>query len=222
MIFAFAASTDQPIDESTVMKYEALLSLSDQVKISRFHLWQDARLTLLGRCLLIKGLTQFGFSTDKIRQLEFSRFKKPFLRDAPNFNISHSGKYVVCVISDNEIGVDIEEIKTLDIDDFKDHWTEDEWSRIVGSSKSLEQFYRYWTRKEAIIKADGRGMMIPLNKISVVEADFTLDATRWFYTDIEIAPNYCCSIASLEKPDREIAVQFVDFANTNLFSYERT
>jgi 4'-phosphopantetheinyl transferase len=42
---------------------------------------------------------------------------KPFLPDYPNiyFNMSHSGKYSVCAFSQNECGVDIQEIYPVNI-----------------------------------------------------------------------------------------------------------
>jgi len=222
MISASITSIKQPLEVETINRWQAFLSVSDQIKINRFSRWQDAQLTLLGRCLLMDAFIQLGFSPDLIKELKFSEFKKPFLQNGLKFNISHSGKYVICVVSDEEVGVDIEEIKAVNIHDFKNQWIEEEWLSIVNGSNVLEQFYRGWTRKEAIIKADGRGMMIALDEVRVLPSEFMLGSTKWFYTDVEIDDEYSCSVASKNKPNAKIALRKIDFSNHNLLFYERS
>ena len=94
---------------------------------------------------------------------------KPYLEGAPFcFNLSHSGDYVVCALSDREVGVDIEKVR---------HISEGVMRRFVGNcTESDEENTRLWTRYEAIGKCLGVG--IPYGEISdayFVKEYFDLD-----------------------------------------------
>ncbi len=79
-----------------------------------------------------------------------------------DFNISHSGNRVVCILStQGRVGIDLEETGDIAIDDFQSQFTTAEWAAITGSSMPLQTFYHYWTAKESLIKADGKGLQIP-------------------------------------------------------------
>jgi 4'-phosphopantetheinyl transferase len=65
------------------------------------------------------------------------------------------------------VGIDLEEIRELAIDDFRDQFTEGEWKTIVSAREPLITFYHYWTAKECIIKADGRGLNLPLASLEI-------------------------------------------------------
>jgi 4'-phosphopantetheinyl transferase len=90
-----------------------------------------------------------------------------------HFNIAHSGRRILISLSpDGEVGVDLEVeqpgIEVLDLARFCFHPEEqahlDSQSSATGR---LHAFYRCWTRKEAIVKADGRGLSLPLESFSV-------------------------------------------------------
>lgn len=73
---------------------------------------------------------------------------KPYLNNINDiyFNISHSDKYLVIVISNKKIGVDIEKIKKYNtkINDI-----------LNIKPRNNEEFFEYWTKKEALIKLKG-------------------------------------------------------------------
>ncbi len=94
---------------------------------------------------------------------------KPYFEGAPFcFNLSHSGDYVVCALSDREVGVDIEKTRSI---------SEGVMRRFVGKcAESDEDNTRLWTRYEAIGKFLGCG--IPYREISesyVMKEYFDLD-----------------------------------------------
>ena len=76
---------------------------------------------------------------------------KPFFENGPFFNISHSGKYVLMVVSTAEIGVDIEEIKNKDMSSLVRIFNEAEAKMI----KEHSDFYYLWCAKESLIKCMG-------------------------------------------------------------------
>ena len=84
--------------------------------------------TICGRLLLLYGLFRLKegqelFLADTLteayqklkKQLVYGTHGKPALSDSfsPHFNISHSGKYAVCALSEVPCGIDIQEKKEL-------------------------------------------------------------------------------------------------------------
>ncbi|MCM1185714.1 MAG: 4'-phosphopantetheinyl transferase superfamily protein [Lachnoclostridium sp.] len=87
---------------------------------------------------------------------------KPYFRDIPLFfNLSHSGDYVICVVSEHEVGVDIQKQKTVrerQISNRFFHEREREWLAGLSEKERTEAFFRLWTRKEAYGKMTGEGI----------------------------------------------------------------
>lgn len=172
-------------------------------RINSFRNWQDAHASLLGKLLLIEGLKAFNLYLP-ITDLAVSPYGKPYIKGSPvNFNISHSGRCVACVISsETAIGLDVEEKKDVNINDFESVWNPIEWIDICNGD--LNVFYNYWTRKEAIAKADGRGLSIPLNEIHV-EGEFGFyEQKAYYFNQPDLSCAYSINIASSSITDIEV------------------
>lgn len=94
---------------------------------------------------------------------------KPFLKDYPfYFNLSHSGSYVVCACSGQEVGVDIQQYKRTDIVRLAERFfsvKEKKALKACHDRKELEQlFYQLWTRKEAYGKLTGEGIAAVIDR----------------------------------------------------------
>ena len=103
---------------------------------------------------------------------------KPYL-SVPNdhlyVNWSHSGEYVLCAVSDREIGVDIQEnqkepkpslVRRVLQPEEREHY-----ERVPAEEQRM-LFYRYWTIKESFLKATGTGFYAGLDGFLVqMEAD---------------------------------------------------
>ncbi|MCJ1978415.1 4'-phosphopantetheinyl transferase family protein [Lactococcus paracarnosus] len=81
------------------------------------------------------------------------------------FNISHSGDWVVGTFSSFEIGIDIEEVKHLNIDIAENFFSAYEYRTLLSleNTKQLDYFYDIWTLKECYLKLLGTGLSAPLN-----------------------------------------------------------
>lgn len=72
------------------------------------------------------------------------------------WSLTHKPKYVGAVISLQKTGIDIEEIRTVSSPMFQRVAGDREWR--LGESRSDMLFFRFWTAKEAVLKAEGVGM----------------------------------------------------------------
>ena len=84
------------------------------------------------------------------------------------FNLSHTDGFAVCVAGRvQQLGVDVENMsrKTSHQELAKRFFApaEYEYLRTLPPSVQREAFFRIWTLKEAYIKADGKGLSIPLD-----------------------------------------------------------
>jgi 4'-phosphopantetheinyl transferase len=70
---------------------------------------------------------------------------------------------------DAEVGIDVEEIRDVEAEVAQNHFSPAELAalEILQGEEWLRGFYRCWTRKEAILKAEGVGLNLPLNSFDV-------------------------------------------------------
>ena len=95
---------------------------------------------------------------------------KPFLDGGPDFNLSHSGELAALAISrDGPVGIDVERHRPIEEAVARHSFSPAEFATLSGLPARDWQggFYRCWTRKEAVIKADGRGLSMPLDGFDV-------------------------------------------------------
>ena len=90
------------------------------------------------------------------------------------WSVSHKPKYVAAVISNDKIGIDIEEIKPRSESLFDYVATGEEWK--LSKEKSWDTLFRYWTAKEAVLKAIGIGIsgLKTCRIISVPDGDYII------------------------------------------------
>lgn len=169
-----------------------------QDKINSYIRWEDAQLSLLGRVILFKAIEQIYKIIPHSRDIMLTEYNKPYFKDSPvQFNISHSGEIVICALCEgSQLGIDIEIISDIEINDFKWQMTENEWLTVTSSSKRMESFFDYWTQKEAVIKTHGHGLSIPLKTFEIVEGTASINEQNYFLKEIKIDEKYKCYISS--------------------------
>ena len=202
-----------PLPTDKWQDYAEQLPTVLQQRMSRFRRWQDQQAFLLGKLLLQQALYSMGYPADSLYQLQYNQYNRPFLGQSVDFNISHAGEYVICAITTKgRVGIDIELIKPINLEDFQHYLTSQEWQAIVSSPVSYEVFYNYWTIKESVIKADGRGLSIPLRDVHFEAGMVKLDEQSWFIHPITVDPRYTCHCATnwVERNMQIKKINFVD------------
>ncbi|MHA4810738.1 4'-phosphopantetheinyl transferase family protein [Flavitalea flava] len=186
-----------PFPEPLYQKYLSLLPKQLQEKNGQIKLEKDRVSNLLGKVLLLEGLKKIGMDGLYLENLKYNRYNRPYLSGNLDFNISHSGEYVLCAIGkDVKLGIDIEEIKPVSFPDFEDIMTHREWEVIGTSADQLKAFITFWTIKESVVKADNRGLFIPLREIYISENMARCYGDYWFLKVLDINSNYCACLAT--------------------------
>jgi 4'-phosphopantetheinyl transferase len=143
-----------------------------------------------------------GQPADHIRFVT-NPFGKPSVVGATEvwFNLSHADDLAVVAVSrEAEIGVDVEAIQpNFNSSEMTRCFTVAELAQMREGSASV--FFKFWTRKEAVLKAEGTGLSIGLTNIDVSRAPNELvkvetDSGRlWRVNDLEAADGYAGALA---------------------------
>ncbi len=167
------------------------LSADEYCRMMKFRFLKDKIRFGIGRYSLKLLLSTFEDSIPSFIVFEISKFGKPHLKDNPSklqFNLSHSGKYLLIGIAkEYQIGVDTEVYNntinhsTLANSVFSK--SEQEALNSLENNKQMYGFYNCWSLKESFIKAIGLGLQIPLDLFSVKldgsYAENALISTEW-------------------------------------------
>lgn len=210
------------LSDTQVESLRDLLSLDQIQRASkiRFPLDQKRFIAAHGvtREILSKYLT---LAPNSIRYV-YNKFGKPDLEEKSRseglrFNLSHSESVALLGISSGYcVGIDIERVRrdkaTENI--ARRFFSPNEVEKIISHPKDqrVAAFYRCWTRKEAYIKARGKGLSIPLNQFEVslsrgepariVNIQGNIDeAAHWSLHHLEPMEGYVAALAVEGQPE---------------------
>eukprot|EP00929_Paragymnodinium_shiwhaense_P069429 TRINITY_DN35005_c0_g1_i1.p1 TRINITY_DN35005_c0_g1~~TRINITY_DN35005_c0_g1_i1.p1 ORF type:complete len:344 (-),score=77.41 TRINITY_DN35005_c0_g1_i1:766-1797(-) len=183
--------TWNPIGDDKGAEFQFLLGLieetDDREQVMKYKFLIDKKRTLISRLLLRKAASvALGHDNYRSFRIRRTKGKKPFLQspltdeeEAPNWNVnvSHEGCWVVCA-SEPEcvVGVDVADLRRLKPNGqpidfhkvFEDQLTAAEWRVVTEAGEDLdaqyEVFSRFWSAKEAFVKARGDGLGYELGK----------------------------------------------------------
>ncbi|MHB8209248.1 4'-phosphopantetheinyl transferase family protein [Mucilaginibacter sp.] len=195
IINIYSSFFDQPLKKEKYDYYYLQLPDREKKKLDSFRRWQDVTASVIGKALLLQSLKHIGANL-RLADIKYTEFNKPFFESNLDFNIAHSNNYVVCAMATNcRIGIDIEKVKTGPITDYKAILSNSELDTIINSIAFHETFYSVWTKKEAIVKADGRGFNLQLNEVDTTCSPLILDETSWFTETVFIDTDYVLNVA---------------------------
>jgi len=199
-----------PHHEPELTRLERQLSPAEAVRAERLKSPLARNRFIAGRGMLRRILGQYLGIDPADVEIAAGEHGKPFLADSAanlRFNVSHADEILVLAVTvDVEIGVDIERI-----DAGKDIHAmarlafsrqEQEELLAMPAAQQVEAFHRCWVRKEACLKACGRGFVLPGGSFSVslrneapAEALVCCNEATWHVLDIDAPHNYCGALA---------------------------
>jgi 4'-phosphopantetheinyl transferase len=169
---------DLNVNEAVEAEIAALLSPDETARASRFVQTHDRRRFVVTRGSLRWLLGEYLGSAPATVPLASSQWGKPFLSNAGSgirFSVAHSEDLALLAFArGKEIGVDLEHLRAdLEWPELARRYfapTEIAALQAIGESERLHAFFRCWTRKEAYVKALGKGLQVPLDGFAVTIA----------------------------------------------------
>jgi 4'-phosphopantetheinyl transferase len=227
-VHVWAIDLDQlKISESDT---QLMLSESEREKMTHFR-FEKQRMRYVNSHFLFRILLGRYLGVDYYhKEFDKNHHGKPSLKngegyDTIYFNLSDSGNIWVCAFAKNcDVGVDIEWVHDLSemqaiVEDF---FSPMENRQFFSTPEHLrkETFFKFWTRKEALLKAMGVGLSFPLNQVDVLSGQcMTSEATikvkgpsgetEWILHDINLLDGFASALAFESRyPDNPLQVQY--------------
>jgi 4'-phosphopantetheinyl transferase len=183
-------STEQP--DAVVAALHGELAAAEQRRAAQFRFDRPRREFIIARALLRRLLAAAMNRQPSAVALDASEHGKPRVllpQHAPaiEFNVSHShGLAVVAMTIGAAVGVDIECVRDKpDIERLAERFfspLETQTLMQVPAADRRRAFFVCWTRKEAILKATGKGVSLPLDSFDTSfwpASEAKLLAARW-------------------------------------------
>jgi 4'-phosphopantetheinyl transferase len=199
-----------------VHQFAQYLNDEKRMRANRFHLKQDREQFSVCRGVLRIILGQYLRIEPNRIQFSYGPHGKPYLEETVGdstlrFNLGHSNDIALYAFTRcREIGVDIEYLRALpDADQVANRFfSADENAALhaLPASQRRQAFFNCWTRKEAYIKAIGKGLAQPLDQFEVSLAPTDpvnllhvegapKEASRWSLNALTPAPGYVAALA---------------------------
>jgi 4'-phosphopantetheinyl transferase len=199
-----------PQHTSELARLGGLLAPSETERAGSLKSELAMRSYIAGRGVLREILGGYlGVDAKKV-QLATGEHGKPFLMDVKEnlcFNLSHSeDNFLLAVSVNREVGIDIERIVSgKSLGDMArlvfSRDEQDQLSRLSSPHREVA-FCRCWVRKEACLKACGRGFSLPGNNFEVSSLDEESAVTiarcnqqYWHVLDLKAPPGFCAALA---------------------------
>ncbi len=162
-------------------------NLSEQriLKIDALKRDIDKKLSAGAELLLNVALSKYYPQIKTPVRYQFGKFKKPGIAGFADvyFNMSHAGSVAVCAVADTQVGVDIELSDRMSEATVNKYFTDSERQFLKCNPDS--GFAYIWTRKEALVKAEGTGLSFGLASFSVVDDIVNLSKESYKITSIK-------------------------------------
>ena len=127
---------------------------------------------------------------------------KPYFKNYPDikFNLSHSGEYAVCAVSDYEVGVDVEMIgDAKDVLEIAERFFAANEYEYIKSGDTKTTFFKLWTKKESLLKAIGTGIVGGLDTYEVLDNEITVGDTKFYFSQFDEYVDVSITLCAREK-----------------------
>ena len=184
-ISVYIESTERFRDEEEFSYAYSLMPEFRKKKIDSIIFPEKKRASLTAGLLLKRGLFDAGIDDTEVYS-DITRFALPIGKAGTHydidrervpylygediyFSLSHSGSYAMCITGNEPCGCDIEMISDKDIRVAPRILSGDQFDEYVQLDRAAQQklFFSVWTVKESVMKAEGRGFLLPPGQINV-------------------------------------------------------
>ena len=107
--------------------------------------------------LLMAALQELGGPMPPL-EITCSEAGKPALQDGPAFSLSHSGERVLCALSDEAVGADLQQLRPCNPALVRRFFTAEEGAWLEAQQERDLAFTLLWSLKESYVKFLGSGI----------------------------------------------------------------
>jgi len=206
-------------EDHALYDFRRMLEQDELDRAGRFHFDKHRRHFVVARGFLRSVIARYLETQPQALRFVYGAYGKPALESEHGlrFNLSHSNEVALLAVTlDADLGVDVEHIRAdFASEDIAQRFfsrAEVEIFNSLPHEERVAAFFRCWTRKEAYIKAIGKGLSQALDEFDVTLAPGVEpallratddDASRWLLTDVEVGQDYAGALI-VERPVSEV------------------
>ena len=217
-IHIIAAPLAHPFPE----QWLATLNDEERERAARLHLPLHQQRFTMARAILRHLLGLYLNAEPKSLTFSYGEYRKPALAgtfaNQLQFNLSHSADMAMyAFILNGQIGIDIEKVRQENKSDIATRFFSTAEISALQALPPADQtagFYCLWARKEAIIKANGKGFAQPLSSFSVSLANqpelLQIDHQSWNLYPLAIHQDYAAAVATAKPVTSLLIWDFID------------
>jgi len=210
------------------------LSEDERKRAERFHFDRHRERFIVQRGRLREILSGYGDGLPKAIQFRKGPGGKPAVNGGNleiRFNLSHCGGHALYAVAyGREVGVDVEAVRPKPkaaalVDRFFSIKEREAFQTLEPHDRDAT-FFAGWTRKEAYVKALGKGLRFPLDQfnVSLKPGDQNAllrvegapeEVKRWSLRDIDLGPGFRAALAvEMTNPSsgRDISTRFRQYS----------
>jgi 4'-phosphopantetheinyl transferase len=220
------------LDDVQLESFLAILSAEETARAASFRFQRDRDIYVVAHALVRTTLSHYAPLSPSAWSFRSTAHGRPEIATAwapvgLRFNLSHTRGLVACVVhAALDVGVDVEEMRDTDLMEIAEHAfsaAEVATLRATSPDQRRTSFYRFWTLKEAYVKARGLGLSIPTTRFSLTpgaRGDATVsfdpslddDPVEWQFVHSEPTPIHRLALAIRRGrgPDKEVVRRWVN------------
>ncbi len=205
---------DLSVNDLSIEQQFTFLSPEEKTRANRLHFPHHRQRFITSHFILRRLLSAYLNVAPSDVFLQLNPHGKPMITD-PNpsqleFNMAHSQDVALYAFRHRHpIGIDLEKIQEAAKPDVLKRFfsaSEQQAWHALPHDQQIMAFYRLWARKEAVIKALGKGLSYPLQDFSVAIDDrderIDIDSTPWWLYPLHLHPDYAMAIATAQPLSR--------------------
>lgn len=220
-VHVWTAPCGRLADPGCAARWGAVLSEEERARHARFMFERDRNSFVAAHAATRLGLSHYAPADPQSWRFNAGPHGRPELAPSPevpplHFNLSHTDGMGICAFAlGREVGADVERIDTRtpsrEIAERFFAVPERRTLEPLEDDAFREQFFVYWTLKEAYIKARGMGLLLPLGhfwfdlegpEIRIhfgpkIQDD---DPARWQFATYRVGPSHRVSVAAERRP----------------------
>jgi 4'-phosphopantetheinyl transferase len=207
---------------TVIAEWRVCLDAAEQVQADGFYFDEDRSTYIAAHWLIRNALAAIGGLPPTDWRFVAAKRGKPEIdpalgRPDLRFNLSHTRGLVACAVGlGTTIGIDVETLsrKRPGLDIAHRFFSPSEVAILRGTAQNQQShtFFRFWTLKEALIKATGEGMHRALNSFSfsldpasiTFHPDNADEAAKWKFIELQPTSRHLLALAVRQSTARPL------------------
>lgn len=190
----------EQVDLTVIKRARQVLSRQRLDKVDRFRFVKDQNISLLSYILFLYAYARRTGERLSKPVFTLGQYGKPIYRNRHSlqFNLSHCDQAIGCALSENPVGIDVQDITGRDLS-ILPAFSKAEQMTIENARDSERQLIKLWTYKESYLKFVGTGLINRLYNVDYALTTSADSTTQTFYFKTYDQCRYIVTVCGMDR-----------------------